>query len=101
MSYYVTKINENGNIAVDDTLLVKGAPAAAGSKILKGFLVFSSISKPKTAEKRNALIIEYYNAGYGQLWIQKLAAAYTEKYGQEVVTLPRSGERGIVQHHSF
>ena len=37
MSYYVTKINENGNIAVDDTLLVKGAPAAAGSKILKGF----------------------------------------------------------------
>ena len=46
-------------------------------------------------QKRNALIIEYYNAGYGQLWIQKLAAAYTEKYGQEVVTLPRSGERGI------
>ena len=37
MSYYVTKINENGNIAVDDTLLVKGAPAAAGSKILEGF----------------------------------------------------------------
>ena len=37
MSYYATKINPNGDIAVDDTLLVKGAPAAAGSKILEGF----------------------------------------------------------------
>lgn len=37
MSYYVTKINPNGDIAVDDTLLVKGAPATAGSKILEGF----------------------------------------------------------------
>lgn len=37
MSYYVTKINPDGNIAVDDTLLVKGVPAAAGSKILEGF----------------------------------------------------------------
>ena len=46
-------------------------------------------------QKQNALIIEYYKAGYGELWIQKLAAAYTEKYGQEVITLPRSGDKGI------
>ena len=46
-------------------------------------------------QKQNALIIEYYKAGYGELWIQKLAAAYTEKYGQEVITLPRSGDQGI------
>ena len=37
MKYYSTKINENGNIAVDDTLLVKGVAATAGSKILDGF----------------------------------------------------------------
>lgn len=46
-------------------------------------------------QKQNALIIEYYKAGYGELWIQKLAAAYTAKYGQEVITLPRSGDQGI------
>ncbi|MBQ6708236.1 MAG: hypothetical protein IJM97_04730, partial [Clostridia bacterium] len=37
MKYYVTEINANGNIAVDDTLLVKGALTTAGSKILDGF----------------------------------------------------------------
>lgn len=37
MNYYATKINENGVIAVDDNILVKDAPAAAGSRILEGF----------------------------------------------------------------
>ncbi len=37
MNYYVTKINEKGNIAVDDTILVKNVPSTAGSRILKGF----------------------------------------------------------------
>ena len=37
MKYYQTIINENGNIAVDDTILVKDVPAAAGSHILEGF----------------------------------------------------------------
>ena len=35
--YYATMISENGNIAVDDTVLVKGAPTTAGSRILEGF----------------------------------------------------------------
>ena len=46
-------------------------------------------------QKQNALIIEYYKAGYGEVWIQNLAAAYTEKTGQEVVLLPRSGNEGL------
>lgn len=37
MKYYATKINDKGNIAVDDTILVKGAVCSAGSRILDGF----------------------------------------------------------------
>ncbi len=36
MKYYANKIGD-GNIAVDDTILVKGVAATAGSKILDGF----------------------------------------------------------------
>ncbi len=37
MNFYATKINDNGNIAVDDSILVKGYESAYGSKILTGF----------------------------------------------------------------
>ena len=37
MKYYAKMINKDGNIAVDDTILVKGTAATAGSKILDGF----------------------------------------------------------------
>ena len=37
MTEYITKICDNGNIAVDDTILVKDAPATAGSRMLEGF----------------------------------------------------------------
>lgn len=37
MSYYSVEINEKGNIAVDDTILVKDTVSAAGSKIMDGF----------------------------------------------------------------
>ena len=37
MKRYATLINEQGNIAVDDTLLVKGYEATAGSRMLEGF----------------------------------------------------------------
>ena len=37
MKYYATQINEKGNIAVDDTILVKDVVSTAGSKILDGF----------------------------------------------------------------
>ena len=37
MKYYAEIINKDGNIAVDDTILVKGAATTAGSKILDGF----------------------------------------------------------------
>ena len=37
MKYYAAQLSDKGNIAVDDTVLVKGATACAGSKILEGF----------------------------------------------------------------
>ncbi len=37
MNYYVTKMSDAGNIAIDDNILVKGVLASAGSKILEGF----------------------------------------------------------------
>ncbi len=37
MKYYATKISDKGNIAVDDTILVKGYETTAGSRILEGF----------------------------------------------------------------
>ena len=37
MSEYIVKLAENGNIAVDDTILVKDAQSAAGSRILEGY----------------------------------------------------------------
>lgn len=37
MSYYKTLISDKGNIAVDDTILVKDFETSAGSKILEGF----------------------------------------------------------------
>lgn len=37
MNVYMTKLSDQGTIAVDDTILVKDVPAAAGSHILEGF----------------------------------------------------------------
>lgn len=37
MKYYVTQLCDSGTVAVDDTILVKDAQSAAGSRILEGF----------------------------------------------------------------
>lgn len=46
-------------------------------------------------QKEKALIIEYYKAGYGELWIQNAATEYTKLTGTEVVLTPRSGTQGL------
>lgn len=37
MNYYVSLLNDKGTVAVDDTILVKGCTANAGSKILENY----------------------------------------------------------------
>jgi len=66
--------------------------------IVSVFACFSGAGCQKglTAEqKKNALIVEYYKAGYGEIWIQNLASEFTKRTGQEVVLLPRSGQSGV------
>lgn len=52
MKYYATKVNENGNIAVDDTILVKDVVTTAGSRILDGFKpLFSAAAVTRLEDK--------------------------------------------------
>ncbi len=52
MKNYVTKLFDNGNIAVDDTILVKDSQTAAGSRIMEGFKpLFSADAVVKLKEK--------------------------------------------------
>lgn len=52
MKYYMTEISKKGTIAVDDTILVKDVPAAAGSRILEGFKpLFSAEAVTRLEEK--------------------------------------------------
>lgn len=37
MNYYTVQLSDKGTVAVDDTILVKGVQAAAGSRIMEGF----------------------------------------------------------------
>lgn len=51
MNNYVVKLSDNGNIAVDDTILVKDAQAAAGSRMLEGFKPLFSAEAVTRLEK--------------------------------------------------
>lgn len=56
MKYYATQINKNGNIAVDDTILVKDVECTAGSHILEGFKpLFSAEAVTRLEEKGYAV----------------------------------------------
>ncbi len=55
MKYFVNEISKDGVIAVDDTILVKGTPATAGSKMLENFTPLFSAEAVERLEK----------AGYG------------------------------------
>ena len=56
MKYYKEMMNENGNIAIDDTILVKDVPATAGSRILEGFKpLFSAEAVTRLEDKGYAL----------------------------------------------
>ncbi len=56
MERYTVIINENGSIAVDDNILVKGYPTEAGSKILQGFTPLFSAEAVERLEKKGYAI---------------------------------------------
>ncbi len=62
MNLYYKKIAD-GNVAVDDTILVKGVPAAAGSKILEGFTPLFSAEAVTRLEEKGYVISGKTNVG--------------------------------------
>ncbi|MBQ2945527.1 MAG: hypothetical protein IJD95_03045 [Clostridia bacterium] len=62
MNFYYKKIAD-GSIAVDDTVLVKGVPAAAGSRILEGFTPLFSAEAVTRLENKGYVISGKTNVG--------------------------------------
>ncbi len=62
MKYYINEIKK-GNIAFDDTLLVKGTPATAGSKMLENFVPLFSAEVVDRAEKAGYTVSGKTNVG--------------------------------------
>lgn len=63
MSFYINEINKNGNLAVDDTLLVKDTAATAGSKMLESFKPLFSAEVVDKAEKAGFTVKGKTNVG--------------------------------------
>lgn len=63
MKYYATQINEKGNIAVDDTLLVKDVVTTAGSRILNGFKPLFSAEVVTRLEDKGYTVAGKTNVG--------------------------------------
>ena len=63
MGYFINSINPSGTIAVDDTILVKGAPATAGSKMLENFTPLFSAEAVVRLEKAGYEIAGKTNVG--------------------------------------
>ena len=60
MKYYSALINEKGNIALDDTILVKGEVATAGSRILENYKpLFSAEAVTRLEEKGYTVSIDF------------------------------------------
>lgn len=80
MAEYITKINENGNIAVDDNILVKDYLCTAGSKILTGFNPLISAESVVRLENKGYTIKGKTNIGeFGLDFLGETSA-----YGQTI-----------------
>ncbi len=63
MKYYATQICDNGNIAVDDTILVKNVNTTAGSHILEGFKPLFSAEVVTRLENKGYTVAGKTNVG--------------------------------------
>ncbi len=63
MKYYISEINKDGTIAVDDTILVKGVLCSAGSHIMDGFEPLFSAEAVERLEKAGYKLSGKTNVG--------------------------------------
>jgi len=79
MNYYSVKLSENGTIAVDDTILVKGAQTTAGSHILEGFEPLFSAEAVERLEKAGYVMAGKTHVGEFGLDLVGEFSYYAEK----------------------
>lgn len=95
MNYYATKINDKGNIAVDDTILVKDATSTAGSKILDGFKPLFSAEAVTRLENKGYTVAGKTNVGeFGLDLVGEFSyyAPQGEKLSGAAATLVKNGD---------
>ncbi len=82
MKNYVTQLCENGVFAVDDTILVKDAQTAAGSRILEGFKPLFSAEAVTRLEKKGFKAAGKTNVGEFGLDLVGEFSYYAPQEGQ-------------------
>lgn len=95
MDNYVTKLCDNGNIAVDDTILVKDSQTTAGSRILEGFKSLFSAEAVIRLENKSYKIAGKTNVGEFGLDLVGEFSYYAPQEGQlkgSAASLVKSGE---------
>ena len=95
MKYYATKINDKGNIAVDDTILVKDVVTTAGSKILDGFKPLFSAEAVTRLEDKGYTVAGKTNVGeFGLDLVGEFSyyAPQGEKLSGAAATLVKNGD---------
>lgn len=79
MKEYTVQLSEQGTIAVDDTILVKGAQSAAGSRILEGFRSLFSAEAVTRLEDKGYVISGKTHTGEFGLDLTGEFSYYAEK----------------------
>ncbi len=95
MKYYATQIREKGNIAVDDTILVKDVVSTAGSKILDGFKPLFSAEAVTRLENKGYEVSGKTNVGeFGLDLVGEFSyyAPQEDKLSGAAATLVANGE---------
>ncbi len=95
MKYYATQISEKGNIAVDDTILVKDVVTTDGSKILDGFKPLFSAEVVTRLEDKGYTVAGKTNVGEFGLDLVGEFSYYAPQEGKlegSAATLVANGE---------
>ena len=95
MKYYATQISDKGNIAVDDTILVKDVVTTAGSKILDGFKPLFSAEAVTRLESKGYTVAGKTNVGeFGLDLVGEFSyyAPQSEKLQGSAATLVKNGD---------